>query len=262
MVDGYPMPRQYFADHLAPEDKQEYEWGSIPFYGSYEYESPAEWLRIKNAIDNVIVVGNFPHHYLNFFHADDQTLFTEYDGNISTYKGLNVLPTMNQIYGRYDYDFVQFADGVSPANPKQWQETARIWAANAGPKLQASLILFFVPESKITNRLEFISTSKAYLMQKSSFGLRILPKNLVLVGCAVSNNTTVSWCEMETGMYTGNHLVEEDVAKVTDLPFTPDAMFGALSANTYGPADASGIHATNIAFWLKWCVKPSLSASP
>jgi hypothetical protein len=261
MVEGYPIPRQYFADRLAPEDWGNYlfEWGSVPaFHGAIDNVLPQDWIRIKTAIDtrSKVVVGNVYHTYPNFVHADDQeNIFKPYEGHIPEYKALGVLPVMKNIYSStggpvgYDYDFVQFLDGVKPSESEsQWQQVASTWAANAG-KLQASLILFFVQDSKITNREEFISTTKAWLMQKDVFDKRILPKNLILIGCGVTpDNKTIRFCRMETGMYTGNHRIEVDIASLSDMPFTIRGVFGELNSDSYGEPDSNGVYKTNVAF--------------
>lgn len=240
-TDSSDYPVMYFSDWIALEN-----WQSDKYWGpggNFDSQTPPDWARIKNALDRgQVIVGNWYHHYLNWYHADDLTLFREYDGNVPSYKAAGLLPTMPSIYSKsgvpataYDYDFVQFL-GVSVQNQDEWQQRASLFAADAGPNLQASLMLIFAPADKIQNKFEWINTMKAYLMDKSTFKLRILPKNLVLIGCGVSGQT-VKFCQMETGMFTGNNEVKLAVSHVADVPFTPDAVIGQIQAGYMPPKD-------------------------
>lgn len=258
-------PRVFFARHLAPQDWEQNKYCAwcVPPWGRFVSNPPSDWTRIDEAIKSgdEVVMWNGYHHYLNFFHVDDYSLIQVYGGDIPAYQEANVLPTINNIYSRsganapvpYDYDFVQFVGGVdpSPDEAEQWQKLASWWAGEAGRSLQASLILTFAPASKIPQlgaepRLNWISSSKAWLMNKDQFGRRMLPKNLVLIGCAVDDSQeTVLWCQMETGMFEGNNAIKDTVSRWENIPFTPESFFGGINA-VYGSPDSSGIYTAQI----------------
>jgi hypothetical protein len=248
-----------FASHLAPENWREYEW-NLPFGVDagvdFQYERNPEWLRVKNAIDNgQILPGSVWNTYFNWLYADDYTIIREYSPHIPGYLQAGLLPTINMVHdsqGRevtidirgnvtgvgFDYDIVQFLGGLNPSPETYdgWQNTAHLWGAMAGPQIQSSLIIFFAPASRIDNPYQWIHASKAYLMTEESddgygFGRYILPKNVVLIGCAVSDDMqTVEWCRAETGIFKGNERFKQDMENLSPFPFTPSSTFGNMTA--------------------------------
>lgn len=248
-----------FASHLAPPDWQNYDWYK-PFFaepsGDFEYQIPYEWERVRNAIDKgEILPGSVWNPYFNWIFADDFSILEEYSPHIDQYRDAGLLPTINMITdstGReiksnirgnttgvgFGYEIVQFLDITVPQQEyERWQNTAHLWAAMAGPSVQASLIMFFAPAESVGSRHEWVHTSKAYLMTeedeegKSVFGRYILPKNVILIGCGVSGDLQkVEWCEAETGMFKGNERFLENVRQLESFAFTPEVVFGNHTA--------------------------------
>lgn len=251
-MDVYQNGTTIFASHLAPEDwsHNTYRGRSISKSAGFEHTTNPDWLRVKRAIDaRLALPGTVYHPYMNYVNADDQSLFRDYGGHIPDFKKLGLLPTINKIHdgsGRkiesdihnnvtgpgFDYEVVQFVGGMtlSSREAQYWQEVAGLWAAMAGPKMQASLMLVFAPASFVAEPYQWVKTSRAYLQQEDIFGRYILPKNLILVMCGVTGET-ISWCQMDTGMFKGNEGVVQAIAGLQPFPFTPEALFGKVSAS-------------------------------
>jgi len=246
-----------FASHIAPLDwsNNKYSLLSLPLWAKpgvdFVFATNPDWLRVKNAVDSKAVLpGSVYNTYFNWIHSDDLSLFKEYGGYIDQYQELGLLPTINKIHSGngqaidinihgqatgvgFDYDVVQFLNlDIPETSKKQWQSTAAMWTGMAGPQIQSSLILVFAPERLVPEMFQWVKTSKAYLMQKDVFGRYILPKNMVLLVCVVSDNlTTITQCEAETGMFKGNEAFINDVRNLNSLPFDPTSFFGSYNAS-------------------------------
>lgn len=255
-----------FSDYCAPPDWQNnlMDNGNWLFPGknipgnavagvSFCYEVPYEWLRIKTALDQrppQLLPGVVYHNYLNWVHADPETVFRGSTYLVPQYEQLGLMPTINSItdsqgnayvtdiYGNtsgplgYDFEIVQFLSSCQPSAEvqEQWQEQALLWASVAGPKLKTNLMVNFACADEVPNRDQWMSVTKAHLLDKSVFGRNILPMNLSVFNCGVSRDmTTVEWCNMETGLFEGNVELKLDIARLGPFPFTPEAMFGTLN---------------------------------
>lgn len=241
-----------FGEHLAPPDWQNQSNGwHDP--RSFSYGIPVDFTRVQHAVDlGQILGGSVYNDYFNWSAVDDLTTYNLVAPQIPQMLKDGVLPTMpyiknsggqpmmrdtdgtaNDVVG-YDYQFVQFLGGlkVSPQQNAVWQELATDYAAFSGPKLQASIMVMFIPADKYKSageRNQWIKTAKSWLQRKTQFKHMVLPKNLTLFGCGVAiDMSMIDWCQMETGMFTGNEGVELDVSQLQPFAFTPSNFFGTL----------------------------------
>lgn len=262
-----------FADHCAPPDWQNYlksndSWlfpgNNIPGNAvagvHFCYEVPAEWQRADDAVkSHRLLPGVVYNTYRNWVHADPETVFRGSTYLVPEYetKGLmpTVLPIINSagepfrtdIYGAtsgplgYDFQIVQFLGSLNPPQEFQtrMQQQALLWASVAGPSLKTNIMANFAYADEVPNADQWISVTKAHLMDKEVFGREILPMNLSLFNCGVSRDLTViEWCRMETGLFEGNIELKQDIAHFQPFPFTPEGLFGTLSGGFV--LDASG----------------------
>lgn len=265
-LNTYESGHMVFSDYSAPPDWQNYLMGNdswlfpdnnIPDDAvpgvSFIYEVPSEWLRIKTALDQrppQLLPGVVYHNYLNWVHADPETVFRGSTYLVPQYQALGLLPTINpitdnngtpyvtDIYGNtsgplgYDFKIIQFLGSCqpSPEVQQQMQQQALLWASAAGPKLKTNLMLNFACADEVPNRDQWMSVTKAFLMDASVHGRNILPMNLSLINCGLPRDMSeVSWCNMETGLFEGNVELKMDIARLAPFPFTPEALFGTLT---------------------------------
>ncbi|MEK7525263.1 MAG: hypothetical protein AAB548_02730 [Patescibacteria group bacterium] len=248
-------PVRYYTDWQAPENYDAYWFGGERPNG-FDYVIPDEW----KAMDASLKAGR-PyiitawHDYVNwvFVTADSNNLVT-ISSQVEKYLSAGLLPQVNMIYSRFgtanaafaaDYDFVQFAGGLQPADYYAWQDAASLYSLNVGPGLQGSMVIWFVPANTVDNPDAWIQAAKAYLSQKEQWDFYMAPKNLILIGCGVDTPTnTISFCRMETGMPSGNIDIRYMIDHVSGVPFTPQGVFGTM--NPTAVADANGFYASKM----------------
>jgi len=240
--DIYKNNEIVFATHLAPLDWKSNQYGifnsAVPLWATagtdFQYENDPDWTRIEKALSSgVVLPATVYNNYLNFIHANDLDLMRLNGNNIPKYKSANLLPEINLING-LDYNVVQFVGGIQLSQPEitRWQKIAHDWAGQAGPGIETSLILVFAPETEVADKYEWVNTSKAHLMKEEIFGKDILPKNLVLIMCTVDVSlSTITGCEMQTGMFEGNNDTIDEVRNIGPFPFTPEAVFGIFTTS-------------------------------
>lgn len=239
------MPMRVYTDWQAPENYSQYWYGNDhrynkvpPTLASFGYKIPGEWKAIDKALNSgrpyMIAV---PHAYVNWVFASDHNNLVAQSTRIAQYMDAGLLPTMNKIYSRYgtsdkrlwqDTDFVQFS-GIDPGDKNAWEDAAMLYSLNVGPKLQGSLLVWFVPADKVDSLDQLINAAKAHLSDRDTFGFYMAPKNLVLIGCAVDpTKNMITACRAETGMPTGNAAFENAISKVKNVPFSVQGVFGTM----------------------------------
>jgi len=257
------MPMRYYSDWQAPEDFNNYWYGpdnrnghSPDSIGSFEYQIPEEWKMIDASLragrPYVITVW---HSYVNwvFITADSNNLVAT-SSQVEKYLAADLLPQVNSIYSRYgtanpglhqDYDYVQFRGGLQVEDSLNWQDMAALYALNVGPRLQGSMLVWFVPSESVDSPDAWILAAKAYLSDVDTWGFYMAPKNLILIGCGVNQETNViEFCRMETGMPTGNVEIRNTVGHITGVPFTTQGVFGTLSPTAV--PDANGFYVSDL----------------
>ncbi len=238
------MPLYNYTDWQAPENYDVWWYGKDHLYGhtpdpigAFDYQIPPEFTTIQDALRHgrpyIITVT---HRYVNWvFITRDTNNLVATSSLVDKYLAAGLLPQINMPYSRWntaglnhDYDFVQFLGGLKLPGAQDEAGTAALWI---GPKLQGSLLMWFVPASAVDNPDALIQAAKTYLSDPAKWALNMAPKNLILIVCGVSQDSSIiKWCRSETGMPTGNVDLRYTLDHLHDVPFTNLGVFGTITA--------------------------------
>ncbi len=245
-----------FAQHCALQDWQNYTTNQFPGGRNFCVEFYDEWLRIDTALARrELLSGVVYHNTLNWVNADTNTVFRGSTQLVEGYQKANLMPSnlpitnsVGEVYtkdifggtnGRlgYDYQIIQFlgqGDRPSATVQEELQQRALLWAADAGPKLKAQLMLNLAPASEVPYPDQWISATKAHLMDNSVWAATpfktTMAMNMAIWNCGVSDDwVSVLWCRMETGAFEDNVELKVFVSTLEPFPLTPNGLFGMMT---------------------------------